>query len=53
MKRVLAALSLAAALVLPTAAQSQFGPPELIEAARKEGKLFFYSANVAESERRC
>jgi iron(III) transport system substrate-binding protein len=50
MKRVLAVLSLAAALALPTAAQSQFGPPELIEAARKEGKLFFYSANVAESE---
>ena len=25
-------------------------PPELIEAARQEGKLVFYSANVAESE---
>ena len=36
-----------AALAAPAAAQ--FGPPELIEAARKEGKLFFYSANVAES----
>jgi iron(III) transport system substrate-binding protein len=32
------------------AANAQFGPPELIEAARKEGKLVFYSANVAESE---
>ena len=36
--------------LLPFAAQAQFGPPELIEAARKEGKLVFYSANVAESE---
>src|SRR5262249_16543829 len=34
----------------PFAAQAQFGPPELIEAAKKEGKLVFYSANVAESE---
>ena len=39
-----------AALLLPVAAHAQFGPPELIEAARKEGKLVFYSANVAESE---
>src|SRR3954471_21855628 len=39
-----------ALLLLPCAAQAQFGPPELIEAARKEGKLVFYSANVAESE---
>ena len=31
-------------------AAAQFGPPELIEAARREGKLVFYSANVAESE---
>ena len=35
--------------LLPLAAHAQFGPPELIEAARKEGKLVFYSANVAES----
>jgi iron(III) transport system substrate-binding protein len=34
----------------PCAAHAQFGPPELIEAAKKEGKLVFYSANVAESE---
>src|SRR5262249_27880445 len=34
----------------PSLAQAQFGPPELIEAAKKEGKLVFYSANVAESE---
>src|SRR6201988_2501560 len=46
-KLVLAVLSLAS-LAAPAAAQ--FGPPELIEAARKEGKLVFYSANVAESE---
>jgi iron(III) transport system substrate-binding protein len=37
-------------VALPAAAQNPFGPPELIEAARKEGKLVFYSANVAESE---
>src|SRR5258708_27979441 len=43
-------LALAALLLAPVAAQAQFGPPELIEAARKEGKLVFYSANVAESE---
>jgi iron(III) transport system substrate-binding protein len=36
--------------LLPFAAHAQFGPPELIEAARKEGKLVYYSANVAESE---
>jgi iron(III) transport system substrate-binding protein len=35
---------------VPHAAHAQFGPPELIEAAKKEGKLVFYSANVAESE---
>src|SRR3954468_6190861 len=46
-KSLIAALALAASLV-PAAAQ--FGPPELIEAARQEGKLVFYSANVAESE---
>jgi iron(III) transport system substrate-binding protein len=43
----LAAFALA---LLPVTAPAQFGPPELIEAARKEGKLVFYSANVAESE---
>jgi iron(III) transport system substrate-binding protein len=47
--RIGAALALFAAL-FSASAQSQFGPPELIEAARKEGKLVFYSANVAESE---
>ena len=46
-KLVLAALSLAP---LSAPAAAQFGPPELIEAARREGKLVFYSAQVAESE---
>ncbi|MEN3375181.1 MAG: iron(III) transport system substrate-binding protein [Hyphomicrobiales bacterium] len=39
----------AAAFAVSTA-HAQFGAPELIEAAKKEGKLVFYSANVAESE---
>jgi iron(III) transport system substrate-binding protein len=43
-------LAVALGLLLPGMAQAQFGPPELIEAARREGKLVFYSANVAESE---
>src|ERR1044071_2810444 len=46
--RLMAALLLPVFLVVP--ASAQFGPPELIEAARKEGKLVFYSANVAESQ---
>jgi iron(III) transport system substrate-binding protein len=46
---MLAALALAAALALPASAQN-FGPPELIEAAKKEGKLVFYTANFAEVE---
>ncbi len=46
-KLTLAVLSLAT-LAAPAAAQ--FGPPELIEVARREGKLVFYSAQVAESE---
>ena len=32
------------------AQQNPFGPPELIEAARKEGKLVFYTANFTEVE---
>jgi iron(III) transport system substrate-binding protein len=39
-----------AAAFAATTAHAQFGPPELIEAAKKEGRLVFYSANVAESE---
>jgi iron(III) transport system substrate-binding protein len=48
------ALGLAATLAAgrPGRAQSQnpFGPPELIEAAKKEGSLVFYTANFAEVE---
>ena len=32
------------------AQQNPYGPPELIEAARKEGKLVFYTANFTEVE---
>src|SRR6266704_3464396 len=49
MKSILTALGLAAALAAPAAAQT-FGPPELIEAAKKEGKLIYYTANFAEVE---
>jgi iron(III) transport system substrate-binding protein len=42
-------LGLAAALATPAAAQS-FGPPELIQAAKKEGRIVFYTANFAEVE---
>ena len=47
-KPVLTALGITA---LATSAMAQnFGPPELIEAARKEGALVFYTANIAEVE---
>ena len=42
-----ASLALAAT---PAAAQAQFGPPELIEAAKKEGKLVYYTADFIETE---
>ena len=45
---VLAAVLAAVLATLPAAAQ--FGPPELIEAAKKEGRLVFYTANFAEVE---
>src|SRR4029078_9326402 len=45
---VVAALAL---LAFAAPAAAQFGPPELIEAAKQEGRLVFYSANVAESEK--
>src|ERR1041385_7077812 len=48
MKSLIAALALAATVV---PAGAQFGPPELIEAAKQEGRLVFYSANVATSEK--
>jgi len=49
MKTAILALGLAAALALPATAQN-FGPPELIEAAKKEGKFVYYTANFAEVE---
>src|SRR5262249_24878835 len=49
MKSILIALGLASALAIPAAAQD-FGPPELIAAAKKEGRLVYYTANFAEVE---
>src|ERR1051326_5263639 len=40
----------AAALSIPAAAQQEFGSPELIAAAKKEGRLVLYTANFAEIE---
>jgi iron(III) transport system substrate-binding protein len=42
-------IGLTAALVAPGAAQN-LGPPELIAAARSEGRLVYYTANFAEVE---
>jgi iron(III) transport system substrate-binding protein len=49
---VIAGLATLAALAapLPAFAQKEFGSPELIAAANKEGKLVFYTANFAEVE---
>ena len=45
---IAAVAGLAAALIAsPAIAQQEFGPPELIAAAKKEGKLVFYTANFA------
>src|SRR5258708_7929975 len=42
---------LATALIAaPALAQQEFGSPELIAAAKKEGKLVYYTANFAEVE---
>src|SRR6201991_5257071 len=49
MKSILTGLGLALALITPAAAQN-FGPPELVAAAKKEGRLVFYTANFAEVE---
>ena len=46
---VIAALAVAV-LASPAAAQKEFGSPELIAAANKEGKLVYYTANFAEVE---
>src|SRR3978361_163827 len=35
---------------VPAQAQQEFGSPELCAAAKKEGKLVFYTANFAEVE---
>jgi len=40
----------AAALATPVLAQQEFGSPELIAAAKKEGRLVLYTANFAEIE---
>src|SRR6478609_7370284 len=50
LRSIVGALTLAVMLVASTGAQAQFGPPELIEAAKKEGALVLYTANVAEVE---
>jgi iron(III) transport system substrate-binding protein len=47
------AVAAAAAVVLgagPARAQAEFGSPELIAAAKKEGKVTYYTANFAEVE---
>ena len=49
--KISAALGLATVLsAAPAVAQNQFGPPELIEAAKKEGTLTYYTANFTEVE---
>jgi iron(III) transport system substrate-binding protein len=48
-KRLLA-IAGAAMLVGMGPASAQFGPPELIQAAKKEGRLVLYTANFAEVE---
>jgi iron(III) transport system substrate-binding protein len=48
-KAGLVAIALAASAATAALAQN-FGPPELIEAAKKEGKFVFYTANFTEVE---
>src|ERR1700687_4861563 len=50
LKSILRAIAVTAMLAAPATAQAQFGPPELIEAAKKEGALVLYTANIAEVE---
>ena len=50
LKSFLRAIGVAAMLSVPAVAQAQFGPPELIEAAKKEGAMVLYTANIAEVE---
>ena len=51
-RRLRGTLALAAAVALSAtmAAAQNFGPPELIEAAKKEGKVVYYTADFAEVE---
>src|SRR2546423_4169903 len=49
MKSKLTALAVMSVIAVPATAQD-FGPPELIAAAKKEGKLVYYTANFAEVE---
>ena len=52
-KKIIAIAGLAGlvvALAAPAVAQQEFGSPELIAAAKKEGKLVYYTANFAEVE---
>src|SRR5690349_23154031 len=48
-KTMLLASALALAFTASASAQN-FGPPELIAAAKKEGRLIYYTANFAEVE---
>jgi iron(III) transport system substrate-binding protein len=48
--RFFAAAAVVAAIAAGPALAQEFGPPELVEAAKKEGKLVFYTANFAEPE---
>ncbi len=50
LKAVAGVVGLAVALAAPPALAQNFGPPELIAAAKKEGKLVYYTANFAEVE---
>ena len=49
MKSMLTALAVASVIAMPATAQD-FGSPALIAAAKKEGKLVYYTANFAEVE---
>src|SRR5471030_2631595 len=50
-KKIVALAALAVALSgAPALAQAEFGSPELIAAAKAEGKLVYYTANFAEVE---
>src|SRR6202021_1571934 len=49
--RIVAIAALGLALnALPAQAQQEFGSPELIAAAKAEGKLVYYTANFADVE---